>query len=361
MFNAILIESDADGYRAGLSQIDPERLPPGDVKVRIAYSSLNFKDGLAITGKSPVVRSFPMVPGIDLAGTVEESSHAEFKVGDQVVLNGWGVGEGHWGGLAQYARLQGDWLVPLPATFSPAQAMAIGTAGYTAMLCVLALERHGVTPEQGEILVTGAAGGVGSVAVALLARLGYRVVASTGRAAEADYLRALGATEIIDRATLSAPGKPLARERWAGVVDSVGSHTLANACAATRYGGTVAACGLAQGMDLPGSVAPFILRGVTLVGVDSELSKTAPPGSMAASRPRSRPGSARLHEHRNQPGRSPGSSPANPRRPRARTHRGRRQSLSICRKPNENPMVSSAAIGGSPCAERSSGCDLPAR
>ncbi len=189
---------------------------------------------MAITGKSPVVRSFPMVPGIDLAGTVEESQHADFKVGDQVVLNGWGVGEGHWGGLAQYARLNGDWLVPLPAAFTPAQAMAIGTAGYTAMLCVMALERHGVSPDQGEVLVTGAAGGVGSVAVALLAKLGYRVVASTGRAAEADYLKALGATEIIDRATLSAPGKPLSKERWAGVVDSVGSHTLANACAATR-------------------------------------------------------------------------------------------------------------------------------
>lgn len=269
MFTAILIEKDAEGYHAGLARLDPTRLPEGDVKVRVAYSSINFKDGLAITGKSPVVRSFPMVPGIDLAGTVEESSHPDFKIGDAVVLNGWGVGENHWGGLAQYARLKGDWLVPLPAAFTPAQAMAIGTAGYTAMLCVLALERNGVTPDQGEVLVTGAAGGVGSVAVALLAKLGYRVVASTGRAAEADYLTELGAAEIIDRATLSAPGKPLAKERWAGVVDSVGSHTLANACAATRYGGTVAACGLAQGMDFPASVAPFILRGVTLAGVDS--------------------------------------------------------------------------------------------
>ena len=269
MFNGILIEKDAQGYRAGLASIDPARLPEGDVKVRVAYSSLNFKDGLAITGKSPVVRHFPMVPGIDLAGTVEESQHAEFKVGDQVVLNGWGVGENHWGGLAQYSRLKGDWLVPLPAAFTPAQAMAIGTAGYTAMLCVMALERHGVAPDQGEVLVTGAAGGVGSVAVALLAKLGYRVVASTGRPTEADYLKALGAIEVIDRTTLAAPGKPLAKERWAGVVDSVGSHTLANACAATRYGGTVAACGLAQGMDLPASVAPFILRGITLAGVDS--------------------------------------------------------------------------------------------
>ena len=269
MFNALLIEKDTAGYRAGLTQLDLAQLPPGDVRVRVAYSSLNYKDGLAITGKSPVVRSFPMVPGIDLAGTVESSSHPEFKAGDQVVLNGWGVGEGHWGGLAQYASLKGDWLVPLPSAFSAAQAMAIGTAGYTAMLSVLALERHGVTPDQGEILVTGAAGGVGSMAVTLLAGLGYRVVASTGRMAEADYLRALGASEVMDRAALSTPGKPLARERWAGVVDSVGSHTLVNACAATRCGGTVAACGLAQGMDFPGSVAPFILRGITLAGIDS--------------------------------------------------------------------------------------------
>ncbi|MBF0612604.1 MAG: oxidoreductase [Magnetococcales bacterium] len=269
MFNALLIEKDADGYRAGVRQLEASSLPAGDVKVRVDYSSLNYKDGLAITGKGPVVRSFPMVPGIDLAGTVEESSHDEFKPGDQVVLNGWGVGENHWGGLAQYARLKGDWLVPLPAAFTPAQAMAIGTAGYTAMLCVMTLERHDVTPAKGEILVTGAAGGVGSVAVALLAKLGYRVVASTGRITEADYLKALGAAEVIDRATLAAPGKPLAKEQWAGVVDTVGSHTLANACAATRYGGTVAACGLAQGMDLPGTVAPFILRNVTLAGVDS--------------------------------------------------------------------------------------------
>ena len=269
MFNAIVIEKDAQGYRAGLSPLAPERLPDEEVTVRVAYSSLNFKDGLAITGRSPVVRSFPMVPGIDIAGTVEESRHADFTPGDRVVLNGWGVGEVHWGGLAQYARLKADWLVPLPAAFTPAQAMAIGTAGYTAMLCVMALERHGVVPDQGEVLVTGAAGGVGSVAVALLSKLGFRVVASTGRAAEADYLKTLGATEVIDRATLSAPGKPLAKERWAGVVDSVGSHTLANACAATRYGGVVAACGLAQGMDLPASVAPFILRGITLAGVDS--------------------------------------------------------------------------------------------
>lgn len=269
MFKAILIEKDNAGYRAGLTEMDDAHLPDGDVTVRVAYSSLNYKDGLAITGKGPVVRSFPMVPGIDLVGTVEASSHAAYQAGDTVVLNGWGVGEVHWGGLAQRARLKGDWLVPLPAAFTPRQAMAIGTAGYTAMLCVLALERHGVTPDKGEILVTGAAGGVGSVAVALLARLGYTVVASTGRAAEADYLKSLGAAEIIDRNLLSVPGKPLARERWAGAVDTVGSHTLANVCAAMKYRGVVAACGLAQGADLPATVMPFILRGVTLAGVDS--------------------------------------------------------------------------------------------
>jgi acrylyl-CoA reductase (NADPH) len=269
MFKAILIEKDDAGYRAGLTEMDDARLPEGDVTVRVAYSSLNYKDGLAITGKGPVVRSFPMVPGIDLVGTVEESSHAGYKTGDTVVLNGWGVGEVHWGGLAQRARLKGDWLVPLPGAFTPRQAMAIGTAGYTAMLCVLALERHGVTPDKGEILVTGAAGGVGSVAVALLAKLGYTVVASTGRPTEAAYLMALGAAEVMDRNLLSAPGKPLARERWAGAVDTVGSHTLANVCAAMKYRGVVAACGLAQGADLPATVMPFILRGVTLAGVDS--------------------------------------------------------------------------------------------
>lgn len=275
MFKAILIEKDEAGYRAGLTELDEAALPEGDVTVQVAYSTLNYKDGLAITGKGPVVRKFPMVPGIDLVGTVTESRHAGVQVGEQVVLNGWGVGENHWGGLAQKARLKGDWLVPLPAAFTPRQAMAIGTAGYTAMLCVMALERHGVTPQQGEVLVTGAAGGVGSVAVALLARLGYTVVASTGRPQEADFLKALGAAEIIDRASLSEPGKPLARERWAGAVDTVGSHTLANVCASTRYRGTVAACGLAQGMDLPATVAPFILRGVTLAGVDSVMAPRA--------------------------------------------------------------------------------------
>lgn len=275
MFKAILIEKDDAGYRAQLTELADDALPEGDVTVRVAYSTLNYKDGLAITGKGPVVRKFPMVPGIDLAGTVEASSHPDVAVGDAVVLNGWGVGEGHWGGLAQRARLKGDWLVPLPAAFSARQAMAIGTAGYTAMLCVMALERHGVTPDQGEILVTGANGGVGSVAVAVLAKLGYTVVASTGRPDEADFLKTLGAAEIIDRATLNAPGKPLARERWAGAVDTVGSHTLANVCASTRYRGTVAACGLAQGMDFPSTVAPFILRGVTLAGIDSVMAPRA--------------------------------------------------------------------------------------
>ena len=269
MFKAILIEKDDAGYRATLTDVDDARLPDGDVTVRVAYSTLNYKDALAITGKGPVVRKFPMVPGIDLAGTVEHSSHPECRAGDIVVLNGWGVGEGHWGGLAQKARLSGDWLVPLPAAFSPQQAMAIGTAGYTAMLCVMALERHGVTPDKGEVLVTGATGGVGSVAVSLLAKLGYRVVASTGRPNEVEYLKALGAAEIIDRAQFSMPGKPLAKERWAGAVDTVGSHTLANVCASMKYRGVVAACGLAQGMDFPATVAPFILRGVTLAGVDS--------------------------------------------------------------------------------------------
>ncbi|KAF0223912.1 MAG: alcohol [Rhodospirillaceae bacterium] len=269
MFKAILIEKDDAGYRAGVTELTDESLPEGDVTVRVEYSTLNYKDGLAITGKGPVVRAFPMVPGIDLAGTVEASSHAGYQPGDQVVLNGWGVGETHWGGLGQKARLKGDWLVPLQAPFTPFQAMAIGTAGYTAMLCVLALEKNGITPEKGEVLVTGAAGGVGSVAVAVLAKLGYCVAASTGRPQEAEYLKSLGAAEVIDRNTLSAPGKPLAKERWAAAVDSVGSHTLANICAHMRYGGVVAACGLAQGMDFPATVAPFILRGVTLAGVDS--------------------------------------------------------------------------------------------
>lgn len=273
MFKAIVIRKDDSGYRAAIESLDDEALPavPGGVTVRVSHSTLNYKDALAITGSSPVVRQFPMVPGIDLVGTVEASEHADWRVGDAVVLNGWGVGETHWGGLGQRARLKGEWLVPLPEAFTPAQAMAIGTAGYTAMLCVMALERHGLTPAQGEVLVTGAAGGVGSVAIALLSRLGYQVAAVTGRPHEAEYLQALGARTVLDRAEFAAPGKPLAKERWAGVVDTVGSHTLANACAQTRYGGAVAACGLAGGMDLPATVAPFILRGVTLAGVDSVM------------------------------------------------------------------------------------------
>lgn len=271
MFRAILIEKDDHGYRAGLQQLDEARLPEGEVLVKVSHSTLNYKDALAITGKGPVVRQFPMVPGIDLAGVVEQSSHPDYQPGAAVLLNGWGVGEAHWGGLAEKARLKGDWLIPLPEGFSAAEAMAIGTAGYTAMLSLLALERHGVTPDKGEVLVTGANGGVGSVAIALLARLGYRVVASTGRPEEADYLKQLGAAEIIERASLSEPGRPLGRERWAGAIDSVGSHTLANVCASTRYGGCVAACGLAQGMEFPATVAPFILRGVTLAGIDSVM------------------------------------------------------------------------------------------
>lgn len=269
MFNALLIEKDESGYRTVCTGIQEDRLPEGDVLIDISHSTLNYKDALAITGKGPVVRTFPMVPGIDLSGVVRESAHADFKRGDAVILNGWGVGETHWGGLSQVARVRADWLIRLPDGLTSEQAMAIGTAGYTAMLCVMALQEHGIAPDGGDILVTGAAGGVGSVAVSLLSSLGYRVVASTGRAEEADYLGSLGAADIIDRNTLSGPGKPLAKERWAGAVDSVGSHTLANVCAGVRYGGVVAACGLAQGMDFPATVAPFILRGVTLAGIDS--------------------------------------------------------------------------------------------
>ena len=275
MFNALLLEKDDAGFRAGVQAIDEARLPDGDVLVRVEHSTLNYKDGLAITNKSPVVRSWPMVAGIDGAGVVLESSHPAWKPGDRVVHNGWGVGETRWGCLGEKARLMGDWLVALPPAFSTEQAMAIGTAGYTAMLCVLALERHGAKPGDGEVLVTGATGGVGSVAVALLARLGYQVTAATGKAAEADYLRGLGAAAVIDRAELTAPGKPLQKERWGAVVDAVGSHTLVNALAQTRYGGVVAACGLAQGFDLPGTVMPFILRGVTLAGVDSVMAPIA--------------------------------------------------------------------------------------
>jgi acrylyl-CoA reductase (NADPH) len=271
MFNAIVIDKDDAGYRAGLKELDDSALPEGDVTVRVEYSTINYKDGLALTGKAPVVRKFPLTAGIDFAGVVDSSSDARWQPGERVVQNGFGVGETHPGGLAQKARVKGDWLVPLPAALSTRQAMAIGTAGYTAMLCVLALERHGVSPGAGDVLVTGANGGVGTVAITLLARLGHRVVASTGRLQEAEFLKSLGAAEVISRDELSAPGKPLGQERWAGVVDSVGSHTLANACATMRYGGAVAACGLAQGMDFPATVAPFILRGVTLYGIDSVM------------------------------------------------------------------------------------------
>ncbi len=276
MFKALLLEKHDAGFRASVSLLDEARLPDaGDVLVQPEFSTLNYKDGLAITNKAPVVRLWPMVAGIDGAGTVLESRHPDWKVGDRFVHNGFGVGETHWGCLAQRARLKGEWLVPLPPAFSARQAMAIGTAGYTAMLCVMALERHGLQPGTGEVLVTGATGGVGSVAVALLARLGHRVVAATGKAAEADYLQALGASAVVDRAELSAPGKPLQKERWAAVVDAVGSHTLANALAQTRYGGVVAACGLAQGADLPATVMPFILRNVALLGVDSVMAPLA--------------------------------------------------------------------------------------
>jgi acrylyl-CoA reductase (NADPH) len=266
---AILITKD-DSYEAKLADVDESQMTEGDVLVQVDHSTINYKDALAITGKSPVVRNFPMVPGIDLAGKVLTSNNPAFAAGDMVLLNGYGVGEAHWGGLAQKALLKDDWLVKLPDGFSTSEAMAIGTAGYTAMLCVMALENHGLTPQSGEILVTGAAGGVGSVAVALLAKLGYSITASTGRASsEGDYLTSLGATTLIERSELSEKGRPLQKERWAGAIDVAGSHTLANICASMKYGGTVAACGLAQGMDFPSSVMPFILRGVTLCGIDS--------------------------------------------------------------------------------------------
>ncbi|WP_416397577.1 MDR family oxidoreductase [Allohahella sp. A8] len=269
MFRAIVINKNNDTSAAAVESVDEADLPDGEVSVDIDYSTLNYKDALAITGKAPVVRNFPMVAGIDFAGTVTASNSSRFKAGDKVILNGWGVGESHWGGLSQKARVKADWLVSLPEALSTFDAMACGTAGYTAMLCVQALEAQGVKPEDGEIVVTGASGGVGSVAVFLLANRGYRVVALTGRMQEADYLRSLGASEVMDRSEFSEKGRPLARERWAGAVDVAGSHTLANVCASTKYLGTVTCCGLAQGMDFPASVAPFILRGVKLIGIDS--------------------------------------------------------------------------------------------
>ena len=278
MFKAIQLNRDEAGAtQAAVVEVDDAELPiqgEDHVVVDVEFSTLNFKDALAITGRSPVVRKFPMVPGIDCVGTVRSSTSAAWRAGESVLLNGWGVGESHWGGLAQRASLRPQWLIARPAELAPAEAMALGTAGYTAALSVIALRRAGINPADGEILVTGATGGVGGVSTMLLAALGYTVVATTGKLAEADYLKNLGAHEVLDRATLSAPGKPLQKERWAGVIDSVGSHTLANACATTRYGGVVTACGLAQGMDFPGSVAPFILRGVSLLGIDSVMAST---------------------------------------------------------------------------------------
>ena len=271
MFKCLQVDKDEHGYRTSCTQIDEDNLSQGNVLVKVLYSTLNYKDALAITGKAPVIRSFPMIPGIDFSGIVEHSESNEFKVGDKVLLNGFGVGEKHMGGLAQKAKVNSDWLIPLPESISPLQAMSIGTAGYTAMLCILALEKNGITPKDGKVLVTGATGGVGSFAVKLLSLMGYSVVASTGSSEQHDYLTNLGATEIIDRAELSAPGKPLMKVQWAAAIDSVGSHTLANVCASIKYGGAVAACGLAQGMDLPASVAPFILRGVSLLGIDSVM------------------------------------------------------------------------------------------
>ena len=270
-FKAIVIEKEESGTKAVLADFDDANLMDGDVTVRVEYSTINYKDGLAITGKAPVVRRFPMIAGIDFAGTVDSSANSAWKPGDKVILNGWGCGETHLGAYAEKARVKGDWLVPLPKTMSAREAMAIGTAGYTAMLAVMAIERHGVTPASGPIAVTGAAGGVGSVAIAVLSKRGFAVHAVTGRPQEADYLKGLGATEIVERQELAGPAKPLAKERWAGAIDAVGSTTLANLLSMTRYGGAVAACGLAGGMDLPGSVAPFILRGVCLYGIDSVM------------------------------------------------------------------------------------------
>ena len=270
-FKAIVVDKAESGQTVRLADFDERELMEGDVTVGVEYSTLNYKDGLALTGKAPVVRRFPMIAGIDFAGTVQSSSHPAWKSGDKVILNGWGLGETHLGGYAQKARVKGDWLVRLPQSMSTRQAMAIGTAGYTAMLAVMALERAGVAAARGAVIVTGAAGGVGSVAIALLAKLGYTVIASTGRPAESDYLNGLGATEVIERKELTGPVRPLSKERWAGGIDAVGSTTLANVLSMTRYGGAVAACGLAGGMDLPTSVAPFILRGVSLIGIDSVM------------------------------------------------------------------------------------------
>ena len=275
MFKAIYLTQENKQTRSELKSIEESELPKGDVQVQVEYSTLNFKDALAVTGRGLIVKNWPMVPGIDLAGVVERSDDASWNPGDRVVVTGWGLGENHWGGLSQKASLKAGWLLRLPDAYTTRQAMAIGTAGFTAALSVMALQQHGLAAGDGEVLVTGSAGGVGSVAVALLAGLGYTVVASTGRSQEADYLRFLGASRIVDRAEFSSPGKPLQAERWAGVIDTVGSHTLANACAATRWNGAVTACGLAQGADLPVTVMPFILRGVTLYGINSVYTDNA--------------------------------------------------------------------------------------
>ena len=335
-FHAFLLtKQDDEPQSLAWTEVDESDLMEGDVTVAVSHSSLNFKDGLALTGTSPVVRRWPMIPGIDLAGIVRDSSHPDHQPGAAVLLNGWGTGETHLGGYAELSRVPGDWLVPVPAGLSAEQCMAIGTAGYTAMMCVMALERHGLTPGDGPVLVTGAAGGVGSVAVALLAGLGFEVWASTGRAEETDYLKGLGATEVLDRAELSEKGRPMGKERWAGAVDSVGSFTLANVLSMTKYGGVVAACGLAQGMDLPGSVAPFILRGVTLAGIDSVMAPkarrveagtgwppTSTPGSSSRSPSCTRWPTPRTSRRGSSPARSAGASSS--RSAKSRADRGRR-------------------------------------
>ena len=274
-FKAYQIGKNEDGQRCRLTDLSDDDLMDGDVTVRVEYTTLNFKDGLALTGRSPIIRKFPLTPGIDFAGSVLESSHPDFRAGDDVILNGFGVGESHSGGFAQKARVSGDWLVAMPEGLDARRAMAIGTAGYTSMLCVMALERHGITPDAGDILVTGAAGGVGSIALAILGKLGYRVIASTGRPAEKDFLVGLGAADVVDRAKFAEPARPLAKELWAGAIDVAGGNTLANVLSQTSYGGAVAACGLAESMNLPASVAPFILRGVTLYGIDSVMAPQA--------------------------------------------------------------------------------------
>ena len=339
VFKAIVIEKVDSGTKAALTDFDEANLMDGDVTVRVEYSTVNYKDGLAITGKAPVVRRFPMIAGVDFAGTVESSNHAAWKAGDKVVLNGWGCGETHLGAYAEKARIKGDWLVPLPKTISTREAMALGTAGYTAMLAVMALERHGLHPPNGGIAVSGAAGGVGSVAVGILADRGYTVHAITGRPQEADYLKSLGAAEIIDRKELTGPVRPLAKERWAGAIDSVGSTVLANLLSMTRYGGAVAACGLAGGMDLPTSVGPFILRGVCLYGIEfGDVPHRAPPGGLEAPGNRSEPSETGRNDSGNRPFRCFGRRPADPRGQGPGKNRGQNRvnTFRICRR---NPCI----------------------